>query len=132
MDSLTVAYLLIGLGLALLLAELFLPTSGMLFLASALCILSGVVMTFYYGDPSTGMVTLLCVFIAVPALIGLGMYYWPRTSMGRRFILRDSDATIAQMPVHLELEQLRGRYGRALSDLRPSGVVDFDGKRIDV
>ena len=35
------------------------------------------------------------------------------------------------MPVNLELEALRGRYGRAASDLRPSGVVDFDGKRID-
>jgi membrane-bound serine protease (ClpP class) len=35
------------------------------------------------------------------------------------------------MPVNLELEQLRGRYGRALSDLRPSGVCDFDGWRVD-
>jgi membrane-bound serine protease (ClpP class) len=35
------------------------------------------------------------------------------------------------MPVNLELEQLRGRFGRALSDLRPSGVVDFEGRRVD-
>jgi membrane-bound serine protease (ClpP class) len=132
MDSLTVAYLLIALGLILLAAELVLPTSGMLFLGSTLCLLAGVVMTFYYGDASTGAVTLLCVFVAVPVLLTLGMYYWPRTPMGRRLILPDQDATIAQMPVHLELEQLRGRYGKASSDLRPSGVVDFDGKRIDV
>jgi membrane-bound ClpP family serine protease len=132
MDSLTVAYLLIGLGLILLVAELFVPTSGILFLACTLCILSGVVMAFYYGDASTGMVTLLGVFIAVPALATLGLYYWPRTAIGRRLILRDQDATIAQMPVNLELEQLRDRYGRAISDLRPAGVVDFDGKRIDV
>ena len=35
------------------------------------------------------------------------------------------------MPVNLELERLRGRVGRALSDLRPSGVCDFDGWRVD-
>ena len=52
--------------------------------------------------------------------------------MGRRFILPDQDETIAQMPVNLELELLRGHYGQALSDLRPAGVVAFDGKRIDV
>jgi membrane-bound serine protease (ClpP class) len=70
--------------------------------------------------------------VAVPALATVGMYYWPRTAMGRRLILPDQDATIAQMPVNLELEQLRGRYGRALSDLRPAGVASFDGRRIDV
>ncbi len=35
------------------------------------------------------------------------------------------------MPVNLELEQLRGKVGRTLSSLRPAGVVDFDGRRID-
>ena len=35
------------------------------------------------------------------------------------------------MPTNLELEQLRGRYGKAVSSLRPSGVVEFDGKRVD-
>lgn len=133
MDNLTVAYILIALGLVLLVAELFVPTSGTLFLACSVCLLAGIMMTFYYGDASTGMVTLLCVFVAVPALFAVGMYYWPRTPMGRRLILReDQDATVAQMPVNLELEQLRGRYARAKSDLRPAGVAEFDGRRIDV
>ena len=35
------------------------------------------------------------------------------------------------MPVNMELEQLRGRLGRTLSSLRPAGVTDFDGRRID-
>jgi membrane-bound serine protease (ClpP class) len=35
------------------------------------------------------------------------------------------------MPVNLELENLRGRFGRAVSALRPAGVVDFDGRRVD-
>jgi membrane-bound serine protease (ClpP class) len=68
----------------------------------------------------------------VPAVIGLAFYVWPRTALGRRLMLPpEHDATVAALPVNLELEQLRGRYGRALSDLRPAGVVDFDGRRVD-
>ena len=33
--------------------------------------------------------------------------------------------------VNQELEQLRGRIGRTMSALRPAGMVDFDGRRID-
>jgi membrane-bound ClpP family serine protease len=131
MDLLTIAYLLIVLGLALLVAELFVPTSGALFLVSSLCILGGVVLTFIY-DPAKGMVALLTVFVAVPALATLLLYLWPRTPMAKRLILKDRDDVTALSPVHLELEALRGRYGRSLSDLRPAGAVEFDGRRVDV
>jgi membrane-bound ClpP family serine protease len=131
MEPLTVAYLLIVLGLALLVAELFIPSGGILFLASTLCILGGVAMAFVYGGSSTGMATLLGVFVVVPAVATAMLYLWPRTPMARRLILRDRDETVAQSPVNLELEGLRGRYGRALSDLRPAGTVEFDGRRID-
>ncbi|HEX4588954.1 MAG TPA: NfeD family protein [Gemmataceae bacterium] len=131
MDPLTIAYLLIVLGLALLVAELFIPTSGILFLVSSLCILGGVALTFVYGDTAVGMVTLLSVFVVVPAVATLMLYIWPRTPMGKRLILRDRDEATARLPVNLELEALRGRYGRALSDLRPAGTVDFDGRRVD-
>jgi len=132
MEPLTIAYLLIALGLVLLAAEVFVPSGGLLFVASSAAIVAGVVMAFLYGDTSTAFLTLVGVFLVVPALATGLLYLWPRTPMGRRFILPDQDATLAQMPVNLELEQLRGRFGQAQSDLRPAGVAAFDGKRIDV
>jgi membrane-bound serine protease (ClpP class) len=53
--------------------------------------------------------------------------------MGRRFFLHGTqeDDTLANLPVNLELEQLRGRYGRTISALRPAGLTDFDGRRVD-
>ena len=39
---------------------------------------------------------------------------------------------LAAMPFHLEMEKLRGRIGRTLAPLRPAGVADFDGRRVDV
>src|SRR5580704_2078445 len=132
MDNLTLAYVLIGLGLVLLLAELFLPTGGILFVLSVGALVVGVAMTFAY-DQSTGVVTLIAVFVAIPLLGAIGFHYWPKTPIGKRFVLSgpEQDATVASMPVNLELEQIRGRYGRTISALRPSGVTEFDGKRVD-
>jgi membrane-bound serine protease (ClpP class) len=133
MQPLLIAFVLILAGLLLLLAELFIP-SGIFFVLAIVAIVGGVVMTFLYsGDAYTGWLTLLGTFVIVPAIAGILFHYWPRTPMGRRFFLNtpEEDATLASMPVNLELEQLRGRHGRALSALRPAGVVDFDGRRID-
>src|SRR5437016_4299141 len=132
MEPLTVAYMLIAAGLVLLVAEIFVPSGGLLFVASSAAIVAGVVMAFVYGDTSTGFLTLVGVFVIVPVLATGMLYLWPRTAMGKRFILPDQDDTLAQMPVNLELERLRDRFGQALSDLRPAGVASFDGKRIDV
>jgi membrane-bound serine protease (ClpP class) len=132
--NLTLAYVLIAAGLLMLVAEMFIPTSGVLLVISLTTMGFGVAMTFMTSDdPTTGIITLICLFIALPILGGLMLHYWPKTRVGRRFFLKgpEEDATIASMPVHLELEQLRGRFGRAISALRPAGVVEFDGRRID-
>jgi membrane-bound serine protease (ClpP class) len=133
-SSLTLAYVLIAVGFLLLIAELFIPTGGVLFVLSLAGIIIGVTMTFLWSqDPRTGIITLIIVFIALPVVAGLGLYYWPRTPFGRRFLLSgpEEDATVATMPVNVELEQLRGRYGRAVSALRPAGITDFDGRHVD-
>jgi membrane-bound ClpP family serine protease len=129
---LTMGLVLIGVGFLLLVAELFIPTSGTLLVLSFLAMAAGVALTFNY-DTRTGVYTLLGLFVALPLVGGLMLYYWPKTSMGKRFFLTrpDADATLASMPINKELEQLRGRFGRAISALRPSGVVDFDGRRVD-
>jgi membrane-bound serine protease (ClpP class) len=125
-------FLLIGLGLVLLVAELFLPTGGILFVLSVAALVVGVAMTYLY-DAALGITTLIVVLIGAPALFGLAFYFWPKTAVGKRFFLHgpQEDDTLASTPVNLELEQLRGHYGRTLSPLRPAGVTDFDGRRVD-
>lgn len=133
MTPLTLAFVLIGLGVALMLAELLLPTSGVLTLGGVGLIALGVILTFVYGDQYTGMVTLVTSCLALPVIFALIMYVWPRTPAGRRLMMREvgDAATVAEMPEVAGLEALRGRFGRAVSPLRPSGVVEFDGRRID-
>jgi membrane-bound serine protease (ClpP class) len=132
MDTPILGYLLVAAGLVLMAAELFLPTEGILFVIGVGGLIGGVAMTFAY-DRTQGLVTLIALFIFLPIAGPLVLHYWPRTTVGRKLVLSspEDDATVAQMPVNLELEALRGRYGKTLSPLRPSGVTDFDGQRVD-
>jgi membrane-bound serine protease (ClpP class) len=132
MDWLYVAYLLILLGMFLLFLEVLVP-SGVLLVLGLAVIVAGVALSFRWsGDSYIGWATLFGVLIAIPALAGLFFYFAPKTPIGQRMMLdAEHDATVARMPVNMELESLRGRHGRAISTLRPAGVVDFDGRRVD-
>src|SRR6516165_7574064 len=132
MEDMLLAYGLIALGLVFLAAELFLQTGGILAVLAIGALVVGVTMTFNQST-SQGLVTLIVLFVIVPILGPILVRYWPKTPIGKRIFLAgpQEDATLAHMPVNLELEQLRGRYGRTLSALRPAGVTDFDGRRVD-
>ncbi|HEV3145245.1 MAG TPA: NfeD family protein [Gemmataceae bacterium] len=133
-NQLTLGYVLIAVGFAFIFGEMVFSTHGMLLLV-ALCLdVIGVILVVQISDRYTGLITLAAVMLSFPLLIGLVFYLWPRSPLGRRMILRknpDNDDTIASMPVLVELEQYRGRIGKVVSPLRPSGVVDFDGRRVD-
>lgn len=132
MDSPTFAYLLIAAGIVLMGAELVIPAFGGLFAVGLGGLIIGMVLIFRY-DATQGLVTLIALFVVVPLAGMVLLHYWPRLRMNERMMLGrpDDDATVAEMPANLELEQLRGRYGRTLSPLRPAGVTDFDGRRVD-
>jgi len=132
MDNLVMAYGLVAVALLLLAAELFIPSFGVLFVLGVAGLIVGIAMAFNHSPPH-GLVTLIAVFVLIPILGPILLHYWPKTALGKRFFLSgpEDDQTLAQMPTNLELETLRGRYGKTMSALRPSGLVEFDGKRID-
>jgi membrane-bound serine protease (ClpP class) len=125
-------YLLVAAGLILMAGEFLLPTGGILFAVGIGGLIVGVVMTFTY-EPMHGLVLAIALFVLLPIVGPLLIKLWPHTPVGRHLVLSgpEDDATIAGMPVHTELEQLRGRYGKTVSPLRPAGVTEFDGRRVD-
>ncbi len=131
-SGLALAYILIALGFLILLAELIFP-SGILSVLALGVIAVGVALTFNYST-STGVITLIVVFVALPVVGGVLLHYWPKSPIGKHLFLTgaEADATLASTPVNQELAQLIGRFGQAVSDLRPSGVANFDGRRVDV
>ncbi len=133
MDNVTLAYILIVVGFLLFIGESMFPTHGVLIAAGIFVDIVGIGMVFYYGDRYQGFVTLAAVALAAPLFASIMYWVWPMTPMGRRLTLKGADraATLADLPAVAELDALKGRIGKAISVLRPSGVVDFDGRRVD-
>ena len=64
--------------------------------------------------------------------LALAVHVWPKTPMAKWIFLKPPDPEDLDPGDHgPRLEHLLGQYGRAMTPLRPSGVVDFDGRRID-
>jgi len=132
MDNLSLAYALLAVGAVLLLAEVIVPCGGICFMLAAASALAGIALIFYFSTITNGVIALLSTFIVVPTLLWAVFYLWPHSMWGKKLIPHpDDDMTVATMPANILLEQLRNRVGKTVSPLRPSGIVEFDGKRID-
>src|SRR5688500_9652099 len=120
MTNTELAILLFGIGLALLVAELLLPTHGLLGVAGVGAILAAVV-TCYLIDFWLGTGVFLGTVIATPFVGALAMKLWPHTPIGKRVMLQ----TIAgEAPRGPSISV--GTSGVAISELRPTGVCEFD------
>lgn len=126
----TLAILLLGLGLVLALAEIFVPSMGILTVLSAAAVIGSVVAAFGV-DSGTGFMFLLLVAVAVPATVALGFKLFPRTPLGRRMVSSGLSFESTRATDARDLD-LVGRDGVTTSDLRPSGFARIDGRRVDV
>ncbi len=130
--DLTPCILLIATGFVLLPTELLLPTGGFLFAAGLVAIGAGILVAFMI-NPTVGLLALLASLGGLVLMVGLIAFVWPRTPLAQRFVLKtpQENTTLANLPAHQGLERLRGQIGRTISSLRPAGVVDFEGRRVD-
>lgn len=132
-DLLVAAYVLMALAFVCLLAEPFFPTGGVLFFAAGGLLSLGVLLTFVGGGLSHGLVGLVVALLGVPVAVVILFTIWPYTPLGRNMLApgQGKDDTLAALDSVKELDRLQGRYGKTISALRPSGMVDFDGQRVD-
>lgn len=128
MDPFTWAVVLLLLGCALVILEVFIPSGGILGMLSAIAIIGSIVFAFQ-RDLTSGLVFVLVALIAVPTLLAGAFKIWPHTPMGKAFL--------GELPSEDELKpidvrrQLVGRIGVAKSKMLPSGSVLVDGQWLD-
>jgi membrane-bound ClpP family serine protease len=133
MTYLTWPLLLLAFGLILLITEAFLPSGGLIGLLAAGCLILSLYQAFTVPEaPSLGWKFLVAELVLIPAAMVVAIQLWPRTPLARRIFLTPPapEEFDTAVPKH-RLDHLIGEFGRALSPLRPSGMVDFDGRRLD-
>jgi membrane-bound ClpP family serine protease len=131
MSTLAWPLLLLMFGLILVAAEVFIPSGGILGLLAIGCLALGLWQAFRQST-YLGLRFLLADSLLLPMTIALVIYLWPRLPIANRVELQPpAPEEVGVSHSDQRLDHLIGQYGRALSPLRPSGVVDFDGRRLD-
>ncbi len=126
------AILLMVVGCALVVLEVFIPSGGLISILSGVAFIASLVIAFRESPttgPLAGLTLAAITVIAVPVLIATAFKYWPRTPMGKAFLgepLTDDDTLTAD-----PRRALLGRVGVARSKMLPSGAVEVDGQVID-
>lgn len=131
MSTLAWPILLLALGLLLLIAEAFIPSGGLIGLLAVCCLVLSLWQAFRQST-TMGLWFLVADFLLMPLALTLMMYLWPKTPLAKRVFLRPpAPEEIEVAHSSHRLDHLIGQFGRALTPLRPSGMVDFDGRRLD-
>lgn len=127
MTPATLAILLFAGGLVFLVAEIFLPSHGVLGIAGLLALFVGVGACFFISN-AAGLTSAIGVALFLPVAAGLAIKVWPHTFAGKRLILGktlSAQATSPHVPVQI------GQMGIVVSELRPGGVCEFGMSRVE-
>ena len=123
--------LLLVFGFLLLIAEIFIPSGGVVLLLAVSCLALSLWKAFSHST-ALGLNFLLADCLLMPLAAVLFVYLWPKTPLAKRAFLKPpAPEDIEQSHSGQRIDHLVGQLGRALTPLRPSGLVDFDGRRLD-
>lgn len=112
-------------GAALIFLETLLP--GMIAGIIGFLCLIGAVFLAYGQSIQTGNIILVTVLAGLVAGVFVWLKFFPQSRIAQRFILKNA---VGELGVD-QPELLHGT-GKALTQLRPSGIASINGKRVDV
>ena len=128
--ALLLVTILLTVGLALLVAEVYLlPGLNVAGLLGVGVLLGAVGVAFVTGGVLGGIATLALAVLATGTLFALVR----QSGAWDRFVLQSDLRSEPALEEHREGQRARylGRHGVAVSPLRPEGVVEVDGERVE-
>lgn len=130
--------ILLGLGVLLLLVELFfLPGFGVAGVLGALALAASVLLSLIGTAPSTGEI-MTAVNILIGAMLIVGFVGWqllrrlPEDRRARQLLHREELTRELGYVSAQSRDDLIGKQGMAITDLRPAGTVRIGDERLDV
>ncbi len=130
MDSVGPIIILYVVGAVLIAAELVIPSHGLLTIGSLVSFALAVYFTFDQNQ-TVGTVAAFGCVLFVPTMLFLGLKYVTRLPMGNH--IAPPNPTRDEVALSFRQDEYRrfvGVSGKSLGPLRPSGVCEFDGCRI--
>ncbi|MCP4258120.1 MAG: hypothetical protein GY774_11580 [Planctomycetes bacterium] len=116
---------------ALIIAEIFIPSGGLISLCALACVIGGAVI-FFQHSAIAGWIGIGIASVMIPSALIFAYKIFPKTRFGKSVTLtppqrQQGDA----VPDTSELKELLGAAGVVLTPLRPVGMCDFAGHRVE-
>jgi membrane-bound ClpP family serine protease len=130
MDPMALILLLYFAGVMLVVLELFVPSHGAITVAAVICLGAAVYMTFA-RSVTWGFVGTIGSLLVVPGIFMVGLRYIHKLPLGNQAAPPNPDlADMVPAEMRAMLTGLVGSHGLAITPLRPTGVCEFEGRRI--
>jgi membrane-bound ClpP family serine protease len=115
-------------GVGVIIAEIILPTGGILSIAALAVFGYSLFIVFKEISVTMGFFFVAADLILIPVLVIVGLKLLARSPVTLRKTLSRKEGVTSQSS---ELERYVGTHGSAVTDLRPAGIVLINGKRVD-
>lgn len=128
-DSLFLPIILQLVGVVVIIAEIILPSGGILSIVALGVFGYSLFIVFNEISMTIGFSFVAADLILIPVLVIVGLKLLARSPVTLRKTLSRKEGVSSQSS---ELESYVGTQGNAVTDLRPAGIAFINGKRVDV
>ncbi|WP_432666016.1 NfeD family protein [Wukongibacter baidiensis] len=119
-----------GLGLILMIIEIYVPGFGVWGIAGITCFIVGIIVT---ADTLIEALILMMILLAIIGIIfSILLHSISKGKLPKNMVLSTSMKKEDGYIGTSDMKYFLNRQGRALTILRPVGTVDFDGVKLDV
>lgn len=133
MDPWFLAVLLLLLSMALLFAEVLIPSGGLLFFGSMValgCAVWSAWSAWWYTNPIMFWSFVMGALVLLPASVAAAIQVWPHTPMGKMMEPPTTEEVTPYVEEQQRLSRMIGQVGETVTPLNPAGIVLLAGERV--
>ena len=115
----------------LIVAEVFVPSGGLISVFAIGCLVGGMAIFFHYSVVA-GWIGVGIAVVMIPVILVIAYRMLPKTRFGKSVTLNPPQREQGDaVPDTAQLKELLGAVGVVLTPLRPVGMCDLSGQRVE-
>jgi len=116
---------------ALIVAEVFVPSGGIISVLALGCLIGGIAI-FFQRSATAGWIGVCIAVIMIPSVLIIAYKVFPGTKFGKSVTLEPPKRERGDaIPDAVALRKMLGETGVVVTPLRPVGMCDFSGRRVE-